>query len=70
MWPEPNRAHEQMEKHFQTAALRDATLQHHQAIFEAIEARKPRAARGAVRAHLAHVDREFSRGWDQLKRER
>jgi len=53
----------QMEKHFETPALRAATLRDHRAILEAIEARDAPAARKAMRAHLARVDREFTRGW-------
>lgn len=60
----------QMEKHFETPALRAATLRDHRAILEAIEARDARAARKAMRDHLARVDREFAHGWALTKRAR
>ncbi len=56
-----------MEFHFQTPALRAASLRDHQAILEALEARKGRAARAAMRRHLDRVEREFDRGWELLK---
>ncbi len=59
----------QMEKHFGTPALRAATIRDHRAILEAIEAREPQKARKAMHAHLARVDREFTRGWVHLKRQ-
>jgi GntR family transcriptional regulator, uxu operon transcriptional repressor len=58
----------QMEKHFQTAALRAATLRDHRAILEAIAAVDPDGAREAMKKHLSRVSREFARGWDLLKR--
>jgi GntR family uxuAB operon transcriptional repressor len=54
----------QMEKHFETAELRDATLKDHRAVLEAIEARDPAGARMAMRRHLARVGREFTKGWE------
>jgi DNA-binding FadR family transcriptional regulator len=57
-----------MEDHFQTPALRVAVLHDHEAIFGALQARDSRAARKAMREHLEHVDEEFTRGWDLLKR--
>jgi DNA-binding FadR family transcriptional regulator len=59
----------QMEKHFSTPALRAATIRDHRAVLEAIEARQPQKARKAMHAHLARVDREFTRGWSLLKRQ-
>ena len=56
-----------MEHHFQTPDLRTATLRDHQAILTALEARDGRAARTAMRLHLGRVDKEFTRGWEQLK---
>lgn len=53
----------QMEKHFQTPALRAATLRDHRAILEAIAGKNPVEARAAMRKHLTRVSREFSRGW-------
>ncbi|HEX7623885.1 MAG TPA: FCD domain-containing protein [Anaeromyxobacteraceae bacterium] len=60
----------QMERHFETPALRAATLRDHRAILEALEARDARAARKAMRNHLARVDREFAHGWESKKRQR
>lgn len=57
----------QMEKHFETPALRAATLRDHRAILEAIEAHDGRAARKAMRDHLSRVDREFAHGWELTK---
>jgi DNA-binding FadR family transcriptional regulator len=59
----------QTEKHFETPALRAATLRDHRAILEAIEARDAAGARKAMRAHLARVDREFTRGWKRTQRQ-
>lgn len=53
----------QMAKHFETPALRAATLRDHKAIVDAIAARDAAAARRAMRDHLARVAREFTRGW-------
>ncbi len=60
--------YKQMERHFQTPALRVATLRDHQAIVEAIAAHDPRAARRAMRRHLARVAREFTTGFEGAKR--
>jgi DNA-binding FadR family transcriptional regulator len=57
-----------MEHHFQTPELRAAALHDHRAIFEMLEARDARGARAAMRRHLERVDREFSRGWEVLKK--
>ncbi len=59
----------QMEKHFETPALRAATLRDHRAILDAIAAHDPRAARKAMRDHLSRVDREFAHGWELRKRQ-
>jgi DNA-binding FadR family transcriptional regulator len=56
-----------MEHHFQTPALRAATLRDHQAILDALESKDGRGARAAMRRHLGRVDREFTRGWELLK---
>jgi GntR family transcriptional regulator, uxu operon transcriptional repressor len=55
------------EQHFQTPALRAATVQDHRAIFAALEAHDPGKARQAMHNHLARVDTEFARGWQLLK---
>jgi DNA-binding FadR family transcriptional regulator len=60
----------QTEKHFETPALRAATLRDHRAVLEAIEAGDAPGARKAMRAHLARVDREFTRGWKLTQRQR
>lgn len=57
----------QMEKHFQTAALRTATLKDHRAIASAITARDPGGAREAMKAHLGRVAREFGRGFEPAR---
>jgi len=57
-----------MEQHFQTPALRAATVEDHRAIFAALEAHDPQKARQAMRNHLKRVDAEFARGWQLLKR--
>lgn len=59
-----------MERHFETPALRAATLKDHRAVLDAIAAGDARAARKAMRAHLERVDREFARGWELRKRQR
>jgi len=56
-----------MEQHFQTPALRAATVEDHRAIFAALEAHDPGKARQAMRNHLKRVDTEFARGWQLLK---
>src|SRR5512142_2962141 len=58
----------QMEKHFETPALRAATLRDHKAILQAIRVRNGPAARKAMRAHLARVAHEFTYGWQRVKR--
>ena len=59
-----------MEKHFQTPALRQATIRDHKAIFKAIAARDARAARTAMHKHLTRVSRDLAAGWEQLKSQR
>jgi DNA-binding FadR family transcriptional regulator len=59
-----------MEQHFQTPALRAATIDDHHAILVALEAHDPRKARHAMRSHLRRVDTEFARGWALHKRPR
>jgi len=60
----------QMEKHFETPALRAATLRDHRAVLEAIEARDPAGARQAMRRHLGRVGKEFTKGWDLQQKDR
>ncbi len=59
-----------MEKHFQTPALRQATIRDHRAIFKAIEARDGRGARAAMHRHLARVSRDLAAGGELLKNQR
>lgn len=59
-----------MEKHFQTPALRAATVRDHRAIFKAIEARDVRGARSAMHKHLGRVSRDLAAGWELLKNQR
>jgi DNA-binding FadR family transcriptional regulator len=60
----------QMEEHFRTPVLRQATLADHRAVYDALVAHDPREARNAMRAHLKRVDTEFARGWELLKESR
>ena len=57
----------QMEKHFETPALRAATLRDHRSIVDAIAAADADGARDAMKKHLSRVSREFTRGWSLLK---
>jgi DNA-binding FadR family transcriptional regulator len=59
----------QMEKHFETPALRAATMKDHRAIAEAIAAHDPRAARKAMHAHLERVGKEFAQGLEPKKKD-
>jgi DNA-binding FadR family transcriptional regulator len=59
----------QMEKHFQTAALRAATLRDHKAILDAIAAGDSKGAREAMKKHLGRVSREFARGLDGARKD-
>lgn len=58
----------QMEKHFQTPALRNATLRDHRAIFKAIEAHAPGKARAGMHRHLLRVAHEFEKGIEHRQR--
>ena len=58
----------QMEKHFQTPALRAATVRDHRAIYKAIEGRDPRAARRAMHRHLDRVAEDFAHGFEARKK--
>jgi GntR family uxuAB operon transcriptional repressor len=49
----------QMEKHFQTPALKNATVRDHRLVYKAIESHDPRGARAAMHRHLQRVAREF-----------
>ncbi len=54
----------QLEKHFQTPALKNATLRDHRAICKAIEAHDPRAARAGMHRHLQRVAHEFEKSFE------
>lgn len=60
----------QMEKHFETPSLRSATLRDHRAVYDAIAAHDPRAARTAMRRHLSRVEREFASGLESKGRKK
>jgi DNA-binding FadR family transcriptional regulator len=53
----------QMEVHFHSPALREASQDDHQRVFNALLARDPVAARAAMRAHLERVIGEFAQAW-------
>jgi DNA-binding FadR family transcriptional regulator len=56
-----------LEQHFETPALRAATLRDHQAILDAIAAGDSGGAREAMKRHLSRVARELTRAWAKLK---
>ena len=60
----------QMEKHFQTPALRNATLRDHRAICKAIEAHDARTARAGMHRHLLRVAHEFEKGFEPHRQHR
>jgi GntR family transcriptional repressor for pyruvate dehydrogenase complex len=53
----------QLEHHFDTPELWSAAIDEHQSVLDAIEARKPAAARAAMRRHLLRAGRRFKRGF-------
>jgi len=53
----------QMEAHFHTPALRQASQDDHQRIFSALLERNADAARAAMRAHIERVIGEFAQAW-------
>ena len=53
----------QMEAHFHTPALRQASQEDHQRIFTALLDRDAAGARAAMRAHLERVIGEFAQAW-------
>jgi DNA-binding FadR family transcriptional regulator len=53
----------QMEAHFHTPALRQASLDDHQRIFVALLERDAGGARDAMRAHIERVIGEFAQAW-------
>jgi DNA-binding FadR family transcriptional regulator len=55
-----------IEAYFHTQKIRAATLVDHNAIVDALERHDAAAARDAMHKHLAHVEREFQRRWDEI----
>jgi GntR family uxuAB operon transcriptional repressor len=53
----------QMEAHFHTPALRRASQDDHQRVFNALLERNPAEARAAMRAHIDRVIAEFAQAW-------
>ncbi|MDB5731170.1 MAG: Transcriptional regulator, GntR family [Variovorax sp.] len=53
----------QMEAHFHTPELRDASQDDHQRVFNALLSRDPAAARAAMRSHIERVIGEFAQAW-------
>ena len=53
----------QMEAHFHTPALRQASQDDHQRVFNALLERNAEAARAAMRAHIERVIGEFAQAW-------
>jgi DNA-binding FadR family transcriptional regulator len=53
----------QMESHFHTPALRQASQDDHQRVFTALLERNVEAARAAMRAHIERVIGEFAQAW-------
>jgi DNA-binding FadR family transcriptional regulator len=58
----------QMERHFETPALRAATVKSHGDVLDAIRLGDAVGARRAMRAHLSRVAKEFTHGWGPRKR--
>ncbi|MFG5776174.1 FadR/GntR family transcriptional regulator [Comamonas sp. J-3] len=54
---------DKIEQHFHSQALRETSLQDHQAIFAAISERDSDGARAAMQQHLGRVIQEFSQAW-------
>jgi DNA-binding FadR family transcriptional regulator len=55
-----------IETYFHTQKIREATLVDHTAIIDALERRDAAGARDAMHRHLARVEREFQRRWDEI----
>jgi DNA-binding FadR family transcriptional regulator len=55
-----------IEAYFHTQKIREATLVDHAAILDALERRDANGARDAMHRHLARVEREFQRRWDEI----
>jgi DNA-binding FadR family transcriptional regulator len=55
-----------IERYFHTRKMREGTLLDHAAIIEALERRDAAGAREAMHKHLARVEREFQRQWDEI----
>lgn len=55
----PRAAWQHLKEASQTKAFRDAAMEEHLAVFEALVAREPAAARRAMRAHIQRVTRDL-----------
>jgi GntR family transcriptional regulator, uxu operon transcriptional repressor len=60
LWRQRSNLWHRLKEHYRTEELRKATLLDHRAIFDAIAARDPAAARKAMRTHLQRVSRTFA----------
>jgi len=54
---------EKIEEHFHTPALREASIDDHQNIFQALVARDAVGAKDQMRKHIERVIREFGKAW-------
>ena len=54
---------EKIEEHFHSPSLREASIDDHYAIFNALVARDPSAAKECMRVHIDRVIREFGKAW-------
>jgi len=54
---------EKIEEHFHTPALREAAIDDHQRIFQALVARDSQRAKGEMRKHIERVIHEFGKAW-------
>jgi len=54
---------EKIEEHFHTPALREASIEDHQSIFNALVSRDPSVAKEQMRKHIDRVIREFGKAW-------
>lgn len=55
-----------IERYFHSKKMREGTMLDHAAIIEALDRRDADAARDAMHRHLARVEREFQRQWDEI----
>jgi DNA-binding FadR family transcriptional regulator len=57
-----------LEHHFDTPELWDVAIQEHRGIVAAIARRDAAAARAAMRHHMNHAAKRFSKSWEKKKR--